>query len=133
VRLKERTKFLLENASPSWMRSIQISQNPSSAPVMLPLNMRRLTMSSKTTAYGDMVCRFKERFPHVADYMVFNPSKNMVMDEEENLLVHYFCKLDYAEGVKYILEKSAWGGFEPKRNLLPKRRGHLSLVPPNGN
>lgn len=56
----------------------------------------------------DMVCRFKERFPHVGDYMVFNPSKNMVMDEQENLLVHYFCKLDYAEGVEYILEKSAW-------------------------
>ncbi len=71
---------------------------------------------SKTTAYGDMVCRFKETFPHVADYMVFNPSKNMVMDKEENLLVHYFCKLDYAEGVKYILEKSAWG-FEPERDL----------------
>jgi hypothetical protein len=70
----------------------------------------------KTTAYGDMVCRFKENFPHVADYMVFNPSKNMVMDEEENLLVHYFCKLDYAEGVKYTLEKSAWG-FEPQRDL----------------
>jgi hypothetical protein len=63
-----------------------------------------------------MVCRFKETFPHVADYMVFNPSKNMVMDKEENLLVHYFCKLDYAEGVKYILEKSAWG-FEPERDL----------------
>ncbi|CAM6027232.1 unnamed protein product, partial [Sphagnum balticum] len=48
--------------------------------------------------------------------MVFNPSKNMVMDKEENLLVHYFCKLDYAEGVQYILEKSAWG-FEPERDL----------------
>jgi len=71
---------------------------------------------SKTTAYGDMVCRFKEQFPHVADYMVFNPSKNMVMDEEENLLVHYFCKLDYAEGVEYILEKSAWD-FQPDRDL----------------
>jgi hypothetical protein len=71
---------------------------------------------SKTTAYVDMVCRFKERFPHVGDYMVFNPSKNMVMDEQENLLVHYFCKLDYAEGVEYILEKSAWD-FQPDRDL----------------
>ncbi|CAK9867007.1 unnamed protein product [Sphagnum jensenii] len=71
---------------------------------------------SKTTAYVDMVCRFKEQFPHVGDYMVFNPSKNMVMDEQENLLVHYFCKLDYAEGVEYILEKSAWD-FQPDRDL----------------
>ncbi len=71
---------------------------------------------SKTTAYVDMVCRFKERFPHVGDYMVFNPSKNMVMDEQENLLVHYFSKLDYPEGVEYILEKSAWD-FRPDRDL----------------
>jgi serine/threonine protein kinase/ankyrin repeat protein len=71
---------------------------------------------SKTTAYVDMVCRFKERFPHVGDYMLFNPSKNTVMDEQENLLVHYFCKLDYAEGVEYILEKSAWD-FRPDRDL----------------
>jgi hypothetical protein len=45
----------------------------------------------------------------VDDYMVFNPSKNMVMDEKENLLMHHFFKLDCVEGVKYILEKECMG------------------------
>lgn len=66
--------------------------------------------------YQNMVVRFKERFPGVPDCMIYSPSWNLVMDVEENLLVHYFCKLDYAEGVKYIVEKSKWG-FQPERDI----------------
>lgn len=46
-----------------------------------------------TKAYEEMVLRFNKRFPSVPDCMILNPSWNMVMDDEENLLVHYFCKV----------------------------------------
>jgi serine/threonine protein kinase len=69
-----------------------------------------------TREYRDMVVRFQERFPKVPECIVLSPSWNMAMDEEENLLVHYFCKLDYAEGVQYIVEKGVWG-FRPERDI----------------
>lgn len=72
---------------------------------------------TETMVFKEMVSRFKDRFPDVPDCMIWSPSWNMVMDAEENLLVHYFCKLDYAEGVKYIVEKSTTWGFQSERDL----------------
>ena len=69
-----------------------------------------------TRAYRDMMLRFKERFPDVSECMIMSPSWNMVMDVEENLLVHYFCKLDYVEGVQYIVEMSTWD-FQSERDI----------------
>lgn len=66
--------------------------------------------------YKDMLDTSRMRFPSVRKHLLLRPSRNPVMDEDCNLLVHHFCKLDFTEGVQYLVEKSTWG-FQAERDI----------------
>lgn len=68
--------------------------------------------------YRDMLDTSRLRFPSVREHRFWSPSRNPVMDEDGTLLVHHFCKLDFAEGVRYIVEsKSCTWDFQAERDV----------------
>ncbi|KAJ7551512.1 hypothetical protein O6H91_06G018400 [Diphasiastrum complanatum] len=71
-----------------------------------------------SSSFSEILTKFRTRFPEVPECVVLQPSKNMIVDPDGYLLIHCFCKLDFVEGVKYIVEKaSAWDSY-PSRDVL---------------
>eukprot|EP00250_Pteridium_aquilinum_P020733 c24923_g1_i1 orf=223-3093(-) len=73
------------------------------------------TMTS-SEEYRHMLKAFQERFPNVPDSVVLQPAKNMMVNIEGDLLVHLFCKLNFLQGVEFIIDKGNWN-FEPARQV----------------
>eukprot|EP00250_Pteridium_aquilinum_P001761 c11976_g1_i1 orf=148-3894(+) len=46
----------------------------------------------------------RQMLPHVPDCVLLQPSKNMMVDMEGRLLIHYFCIVDYLDGVEYMMK-----------------------------
>ncbi|KAJ7553753.1 hypothetical protein O6H91_06G111300 [Diphasiastrum complanatum] len=71
----------------------------------------------RNSRFDENLTKFKSRFPDVPECVVLQPSKNMILDSDGYRLIHYFCKLDFMEGVKYIVEKASWD-FHPSGDVL---------------
>eukprot|EP00250_Pteridium_aquilinum_P020568 c24864_g1_i1 orf=785-2941(+) len=74
----------------------------------------------------------KLRFPSAPDYIFLQLHRNMALNTEGELLIHALCRLDFWEGVQYIIEKGACS-FEASKDipymcLISVRSGSLEVL-----